>query len=202
MLESEGFYSTFIDPVLAKMRTRLADNVEKGKKVIDIACGTGAQVFELAPKSEFVVGVDLSDSMIKKAFQLKNKYKVENVDFKICDATNLSDFRNEQFDYATMSLALHQFQPEIHASILNEMKRISEKIIIVDYAVPLPKNIIGYGSKWAEFMAGIEHNRNFRKYYKIGGLNTILPNNNLKIIHSEFFAKDAFQLVVCKNLVN
>ena len=199
MVESGGFYSTFIDPVLVKMRKRIANKIEPGKKIIDIACGTGTQVFELASKSDFVVGIDLSDSMIKKAFQLKNKYKVENTDFKICDASDLSVFNNGQFDYATMSLALHQFPPEIHASILNEMKRVSDKIIIVDYTVPLPKNIVGYGSKWAEFMAGIEHNRNFRKYYKAGGLNAILPNNNLFILHSELFAKDSFQLIICTN---
>ena len=197
MVESGGFYSTFIDPVLAKMRTRLANNVEPGKKVIDIACGTGAQVFELVPKSDLVVGVDLSDSMIKKALQLKNRYKVENVEFKVCDATDLSDFGDGQFDYAIMSLALHQFSPKLYASIVSEMKRVSENIIIIDYAVPLPRNIVGYGSKWVEFMAGIEHNRNFRKYYKAGGLNSILPKHNLKITYSEYFAKDAFHLAVC-----
>ena len=197
MVESGGFYSTFVDPVLMKMRKRIADKVEPGKNIIDVACGTGAQVFELASKSEFVVGVDLSDSMINKAFQLKNKNKVENVDFKICNATDLSDFNKSQFDYATMSLALHQFPPELHSFIIDEMKRISQKIIIVDYAVPLPKNIVGYGSKWAEFMAGIEHNRNFKKFYAAGGLNSILPKNNLKITHSEHFAKGAFQLVIC-----
>ena len=197
MVESGGFYSTFVDPILVKMRKRIADNVESGKNIIDVACGTGAQVLELASKSEFVVGVDLSESMIKKAIQLKSKNRVENSDFRICNATDLSDFDNRQFDYATMSLALHQFHPEHHSTILNEMKRISDKIIIVDYTVPLPKNIFGFGSKWAEFMAGIEHNRNFKKYYNAGGLNTIVPQNNLKIIHSEFFAKDIFQLVVC-----
>lgn len=200
MVESGGFYSTFVDPVLVKMRKRVADNIEPGKKIIDVACGTGAQVFELASKSKSVVGVDLSESMIKKAFQIKNKNNVENSDFKIGDATNLSDFDNGQFDIATMSLALHQFSSELHSSILNEMKRISKKIIIVDYAVPLPRNIVGYGSKWAEFMAGFEHNRNFKKYYKAGGLNIILPQNNLTIIHSEFFAKGAFQLVICSSI--
>jgi len=197
MCESGGFYSTFVDPVLVNMRRRVSAIVEPGKSIIDVACGTGAQVFHLAPKSEFVVGVDLAESMINKAIQLKNKYKAENTEFKICDAADLKSFYNGQFDYATMSIALHQFSPELHTSILHEMKRISKKIIIVDYAVPLPKNIFGYGSKWAEFIAGIEHNRNFRKYYKAGGLNSILPQNKLEIIHSEFFAKEAFQLVIC-----
>ncbi|MBN2636234.1 MAG: class I SAM-dependent methyltransferase [Prolixibacteraceae bacterium] len=197
MVESGEFYNTFIDPVLTKMRKRVAQNVTPGLKIIDVACGTGAQVFELASKSESVMGVDLSESMIKKAFQLKYKNNVGNADFKVCDATNLSDFYNGQFDYAILSLALHQFSTELHSSILNEMKRIADKILIVDYAVPLPKNIAGYGSKIAEFIAGIDHNRNFKAYYNSGGLNSILPQNNLKITHSEHFAKGAFQLVVC-----
>lgn len=197
MVESGRFYSRFIDPVLAKMRKRVAENVKAGLKIIDVACGTGAQVFELASKSESVVGIDLSASMIKKAFQLKHKNKVENTDFKVGDATDLSDFDSGQFDYAIMSLAMHQFPPELYSSILNEMKRVSDKILIVDYAVPLPKNIVGYASKLAEFIAGIEHNHNFISYCNSGGLNSILPQNNLKIIYSEFFAQSAFKLDIC-----
>ena len=95
-----------------------------------------------------------------------------------------------------MSLALHQFPPEWYFLILGEMKRISKKIVIVDYSVPLPKNIVGYGSRWAEFMAGKEHHRNFRKYYRNGGLESILSENGIFTEKSVYFARDAFQLVI------
>jgi len=197
MIESGNFYSTFIDPILSPMRKRVALEISPGQKVIDIACGTGAQLFEIAKTSKQVIGIDLSESMIRYAEKTSKKLKLKNADFLIADATNLSFFMDNSFDVATLSLALHQFSPDLHSPILSEMKRLSRQIIIVDYAVPLPKNYAGVGSRVAEFLAGKEHNRNFKTYYKLGGLNTILPENNLTIQKSELFGKGAFQLVVC-----
>jgi len=196
MVESGGFYSTVVDPLLVGMRTKVSAYIPKNQRIIDIACGTGAQAFELAKRAKFVVGVDLSESMIKKAGQTKNRFQISNTEFKVCDATQLNSFSDKEFDIATMSLALHQFQPKLHAPILSEMKRIANRIIIVDYAVPLPKNLVGYASKWAEFMAGIEHNRNFKKFYRKGGLETILNENKITIDKSVIFARGAFQLIV------
>ena len=164
MVETGWFYGSFIDPILVPMRKRISEEVGPGENLIDVACGTGAQVFECASKTSEAVGVDLSESMINKATQIKNRKRIENVDFFVEDATNLSRFSDNQFEVATMSLALHQFIPDLHAPILNEMKRVAKKIIIVDYAVPLPSNYSGIGSKVAEFFAGVEHNKNFKKF--------------------------------------
>jgi len=197
MVESGMFYSTVIDPILAPIRKRIANEIEPNQKIIDIACGTGAQAFELAKISSKITGIDLSESMINYAKSSCLKKEVSNAEFIVCDAANLLMFAENDFDVAIMSLALHQFSPEIYSPILNEMKRVARKIIIVDYAVPLPKNYTGIGSRVAEFLAGKEHNKNFKQYCQHGGLNSILPNNNLQIDYSEKFGKDAFQLVVC-----
>ncbi len=199
MSESGPFYSTFIDPLLTTMRKRVALEIKSNEKVIDIACGTGAQVFALSKVAAKITGVDLSESMINFAKKASLKQKTNSVDFFICDATNLKSFKNNDFDIAIMSLALHQFSTELHSPILNEMKRVARKIIIVDYAVPLPKNYTGFGSRVAEFLAGKEHNQNFKSYYKLGGLNEILKSNNLKIEKSKLMGKGAFQMVVCKS---
>lgn len=201
MVESGGFYSTVVDPLLVGMRKKVSVYITRNQRIIDVACGTGAQVFELAKRAEFVIGVDLSESMINKANQTKTRLGIQNTDFKVCDATQLKSFGAMEFDVATMSLALHQFSPELYTSILSEMKRIANRIVIVDYAVPLPKNIVGYGSKLAEFMAGIEHNRNFRKFYRKGGLETILNENKITVDKSVLFAREAFQLIVSSKSV-
>lgn len=138
--------------------------------------------------------------MIKKANQNKNKFGIRNVSFKTCDATNLASFSDNEFDIATMSLALHQFSPSLYSFILKELKRISKKIIIVDYSIPLPKNILGYSSRWIEFMAGREHYRNFKKFYKNGGLENILKENGIIVAKSIYFARGAFQLVIGKTM--
>lgn len=196
MVESGTFYSTIIDPIIAPMRKRVSEEIIQGEKVIDIACGTGAQLFDIAGIASNVTGVDLSESMIRYANKTSKNKDIANARFFVCDATNLSMFKENVFDVAIMTLALHQFSSDLFSPILNEMKRIADKIIIVDYAVPLPRNYSGIGSRVAEFLAGKEHNRNFKQYYKLGGLDTILPQNDLNIIKSEYFGKGAFQLVV------
>jgi len=198
MVESGIFYGTVVDPLLKSLRKRVTLEVGKNQTILDIACGTGAQVFELSRFSAKVIGVDLSDSMINYARKTKKIKNVTNTDFFVCNATNLSSFEANSFNIAVMSLALHQFSPELHQPILAEMKRVAQKILIVDYAVPLPKNYTGIGSQVAEFMAGMEHNRNFRKYYKLGGLNKILTENGLEIQKSVYMAKGAFQMVIAE----
>lgn len=197
MAESGLFYSLFIDPLLKSMRKKVAGQIQDGETVIDIACGTGAQIFELANKTTRAVGVDLSESMIKVAKKEKQRRNVSTVEFVVADATNLSEFAENEFDVAIMSLALHQFTPELYTPILSEMKRISQRIVIVDYAVPLPKNLAGTGSKIIEFLAGKEHNRCFKEYYKAGGLNLILEENGLTIESTKCFGGGAFYLVDC-----
>ena len=196
MVESGIFYSTVIDPILKPMRKRTIPHILPSDTIIDIACGTGAQVFEMAQKAQKVLGVDLSESMINYAIKKRNKRNLNNVDFKIADATQLTEIKNKQFTVASMSLALHQFNPDLHAQILNEMKRVAEKIILVDYYIPLPQNFYGFGSKTAEFFAGKEHHSNFKKYSKLGGLIPILENNGIKIKHTKVFAYGIFQLVI------
>ena len=196
MVESGIFYSNIIDPLLAQLRKKVAQQIKPGERVIDIACGTGAQVFEIADSSASVTGVDLSESMVKFATKKAGKKNISNASFVVGDATDLSAFYAREFDVAILSMALHQFNTELQTPILNEIKQVAKRIIILDYAVPLPKNYVGVASKVAEFLAGINHNRNFKKYSQAGGLNRILPANGLEIQKSRLLGKGAFQLVV------
>lgn len=197
MVESGSFYNIVIDPILKPMRKLVTSEIHPGERVIDIACGTGAQIFDLCGIAVKVVGIDLSESMINYAQNSLKKRNIQNAEFFVCNATNFSQFEANSFNVAIMSLALHQFDPRVHSPILSEMKRVAKRIVIADYAVPLPKNYAGIGSRVAEFLAGKEHNNNFRQYNKHGGLNGILPVNGLKIEKSVLFGKGAFQLVVC-----
>ena len=198
MVESGIFYGTFVDPLLNGLRKRVLHEIKRGEKVIDIACGTGAQCFAMAAKAGKVTGVDLSESMIRFARNKKAKSLFSNLEFMVCDATNLVPFVANEFDVAILSLALHQFPPDLYKSILSEMKRVAQRIIVVDYAVPLPKNYAGFGSHIAEFMAGVEHHRNFKSYYKRGGINQILPDNGLTITKSMSIGNGAFQISTCR----
>jgi len=106
MVESGIFYGTFVDPLLARLRTRVTAEIRQGETVIDIACGTGAQVFDLYGIASKAVGIDLSESMIDFAKNASRKRNIPNAGFFVCDAANLSAFEAGSFDAAIMSLEL------------------------------------------------------------------------------------------------
>ncbi|MBC8174297.1 MAG: methyltransferase domain-containing protein [Candidatus Marinimicrobia bacterium] len=71
----------------------------KNLRILDIGCGTGRHSIELAKRGYSVTGVDLSDSLLKRAKEKAIEQKV-NVDFKKADARNLT-FK-EEFDLVIM----------------------------------------------------------------------------------------------------
>jgi demethylmenaquinone methyltransferase/2-methoxy-6-polyprenyl-1,4-benzoquinol methylase len=189
-----ALYNILIDTLLQKMRQRVSMHISYGSSVIDIACGTGAQVFQLAYKCRSITGIDISPPMIEYAEKKRIKNNLQNLSFKITDATDLSHFKDKEFDFSIMSLALHQFRSEDRILILKEAGRISEEILIADYSNPQPHDIYGLGIKIAERMAGKEHFTNFKSYLSSGGLTGISNETGLKTIHQEVFAKGVFVL--------
>lgn len=197
MSESGFLYGKFVDPVLEGMRTRAAHYIQPGQHVLDVACGTGAQLFAAAEKVGRATGIDHSMSMIQQAKKTAIAKDLNHIDFILHDVTERWPFNDKHFDVVILSLALHQFSPEHYSFILKEMSRVAEKMIFIDYSIPLPDNLYGAGSKIAEFLAGREHFKNFRQYKRKGGLNTILPRHKLYPREEELFAKKVFHLAVC-----
>lgn len=125
----------------SSLRDKVVDftSARSGSKILDVATGTGRQAFAFAEKGYDVIGIDLSEDMLKVAIK-KNTY--ENVTFEVADATNLP-FEDNSFDVSCVSFALHDMLLTIREKALKEMARVTKPkgiIVIVDYA--LPKNKI------------------------------------------------------------
>lgn len=122
---------------VSKVRLQVVDfiNAKQGSKILDIATGTGKQAFAFAKKGFDVVGIDLSDDMLRIANKM-NKYA--NVEFKVADATNIP-FDDNCFDVTCISLALHDMPLSVRKKVLEEMVRVTKStgiIAIIDYALP------------------------------------------------------------------
>jgi len=127
---------------ISRIRDKVVDftNAPDGSKILDIATGTGKQALAFAKKGYDVIGIDLSEDMLKVANK-KNKYK--NLRFEVADATNMP-FEDRHFDVSCVSFALHDVPLSIREKILKEVVRVTKPkgiIVIIDYA--LPKNKIG-----------------------------------------------------------
>jgi trans-aconitate 2-methyltransferase len=87
--------------------------LKSGESVLDIGCGDGkvSAQLALAALSGTVVGIDLSNDMIRLASGQFPKAKYPNLSFLCMDATNIRLF--ERFDVAFSNAALHWVKDHI-----------------------------------------------------------------------------------------
>jgi len=196
-------YETLVDPLLRDLRkfTPEFSHMKAGDKVIDVCCGTGAQVLEYGRHGIIATGIDSSQDMLKIATRNRMRQKAVNVSFQLADATNLP-FPDGYFDYATVSFGLHDKEKPIRYQIIFEMKRVVKQngaLILVDFQVPLPMNAWAVFARVIEFLAGRSHYRGFKDYLANGGLDDILKNHALR---EEYRAYLKSGLIAATKVVN
>jgi len=130
------FYDMIVFP-LKRLRRDVAKlaGVGPGSRVLDVATGTGAQALAFAETGAEVVGIDLSESMLRIA---RRKAHSRNVAFRVADASELP-FRNACFDVCCVSFGLHEMPVSVRQQALLDMARVTKengKLVIVDYALP------------------------------------------------------------------
>jgi len=177
-------YETLVDPLLKDLRKFTPEffGMKAGDKVIDVCCGTGAQVLEYGRHDIIAIGIDSSQDMLKIATRNRMRQKAVNVSFQLADATNLP-FPDGYFDYATVSFGLHDKEKPVRYQIISEMKRVVKQegaLILIDYQVPLPLNVWAVFARAIEFLAGGSHYQGFKDYLANGGLEDILKNHGLR----------------------
>jgi ubiquinone/menaquinone biosynthesis C-methylase UbiE len=110
------------------------------------------------------------------------RQKAVNVSFQLADATKLP-FLNGYFDYASISLGLHDKGKLTRYKIISEMKRVVKQngaLILIDFQVTLPKNVWGMSARVIEFLAGWSNYQSFKDYLANGGLEDIMKNHGLR----------------------
>ncbi len=156
--------------------------MQAGDKVIDVCCGTGAQVLEYGHRGIVATGIDINLIMLKIATRNRIRQKAANITFQLADATNLP-FPDGYFDYATISLGLHDKEKPMRYQIISEMKRVIKHdgaIILIDYQVPLPRNVWGMSVRAIEYFVGGSHYKSFKDYLAHGGIEDILKDHSLQ----------------------
>lgn len=99
-------------------RYALAQELVSGKRVLDIACGTGYGSNLLAQKAESVDGVDIDETVIMKAAV---RYKQKNLVFTKGSVEKIP-FDNSSFDVVVSFETLEHITE--HDSMMAEMKRV------------------------------------------------------------------------------
>jgi arsenite methyltransferase len=114
----------------------LCDNID----VLDVGCGTGFPLFELAnihgPGCRFT-GVDPWATAIERAREKQSVYGLTNIDFIVADATALP-FPDKSFDLIISNLGLNNFADS--QKVLDECARVSRQ----NARIALTTNLTGH----------------------------------------------------------
>ncbi len=130
------FYDLVVWPI-ARVRRRVVRMVgaDSSSRVLDVATGTGKQARAFAAVAREVIGIDISEPMLRVA---RHKNHRPNLSFHEADATDLP-FGSGEFDIACISFALHEMPQSVRARVLREIARVTRpggRIVAVDYALP------------------------------------------------------------------
>lgn len=176
-------YGTLVDPLLKDLRAFVTEfaGMNPNDRVLDVCCGTGVQVLEYGRRGIVATGIDISPAMLRMAERNGMKQNLDNVSFQLADAANLP-FTNNYFDYVSISFGLHDKVSSVRHRVVSEMKRVAKQhgvLILVDFQVPLPKNLWAMFAHSLEFVIDGSHYAGFKDYLSSGGLDGILEIHNL-----------------------
>ena len=197
-------YSKVIDPILRDVRLCTPEfaGMKAGDRVLDVCCGTGEQALHYARKGINATGIDLDPRMIEVAERNRRKRGLGNVSFQLADAQALP-FKDDSFDYASVSLALHEKERPARDRVISEMKRVVKAegtLVFIDLSVPLPRKAYACLVRAVEFMAGRDHFRCFRDYIEQGGLDVLLRSNRLHEEKRDYRMHGTVTIIKAKNV--
>ena len=167
---------------LREMAARMAAP-KRGMRVLDVGCGTGAQLAIFQEAGCEIYGIDLSQSMLSIA---RTKLSDQAV-LTTGDATRMP-FPDQAFDLVISSLFLHQLDAGVRSVALEEAKRVVHtdgRILLVDFHPGPVNSMKGKLTKIfissVEFLAGWEHYSNSRDFLSRGGILYLASNHHLKV---------------------
>lgn len=178
------WYDPIFERLLGGLRVLAAKVVppEEGLKVLDIGCGTGAQLALYQAGGSQVFGIDLELPMLLVA-----KHKLNHPASLVNGDVLAIPYPDHSFDLVIGSLFIHQLDPDLRVTVLREVMRVlapSGQILLIDFHSPDNRSLPGYlmhiFNSAIEFLAGWEHYSNSRNFLASGGIPSLAAEFGLK----------------------
>ncbi len=168
----------------------------KFRLVLDLGCGTGAQLAKLRELGISAVGLDASPAMLRTA-QHALHLETPSSAPPLVRGTLPLPFADDSFDAAILSLVVHE-SPAGSLPLLLEALRVARRLVILDWRMPernldLPGQLIAHA---IERLAGKDHYRRFRRFAAGGWLRGALADAGALILHEQPCAMGLMTLVL------
>ena len=171
-----------------------------GMAVLDVGCGTGAQL-ELYQRFDCALfGIDSSPSMLELA-----KARLEDrADLRLGNAVELP-YEAGLFELVISMLSLHEMDPQVRIGAVEEMKRVlkdSGRLLLIDHHPGPVQPVEGWITKAivlaAEAAAGRQHFSNYRQFMSIKGLPALAEPCSLSPLKMKVVGGGALILMLLK----
>ena len=188
----------FFSAALAHIRQDIAAYINhmSYQRIVDIGCGTGAQLALLYGPSRDLYGLDQSLNMIEQA----QKTLPETVELHHLDGRE-TPFSEKFFDCSILSLTLHDKHPaDIELLFANTIRMTKDTgaIIIVDLGTFTIAPMSALAGKiiipLIERRAGKRHYQNYTRWMRAGGLQSFLTRTGLRV---DIISTRLFQTLLC-----
>ena len=199
-------YDFLIEPFLVRIKLLTVNillkrfNKSPDARFLEVACGTGTLSHLLSKRGYNVFALDKSYNMIRHAHDKIDDSCSGSVTAIHGDASTMP-FYSASFDAVIIQLGLHEMKNNIRMDSGKEMIRVAKKnavFIVFDFTPTKKWSFSKFILLIIEFIAGLDHFRNGRKFIKDGGIVFFLENLNLEIIKNHNFFNGNICLVVAR----
>ena len=181
---------------------------QEGNKILDVACGSGELINQVAKRFNQLWGIDVDEKRIEKAEKETQKIGLKNVNFQVVDVNQGLPFKDEYFDIVTAVAALAYFF-DLHFAV-KEMKRILGKGGVLVIEVPnlayLLRRMSLFLGKQPWVSDGEGWDGGHLHYFTQGSLKKLLEDSGFKIVKttgSGIFAdlRNWYPSLLCGDLI-
>jgi ubiquinone/menaquinone biosynthesis C-methylase UbiE len=194
------FYDAMVAPFNKSLRgyaVKVA-RPEAGMKVLEVGCGTGANLALFAEAGCEITGVDLSPAMMDVA----RRKLGDRADLRLGDAADMP-FSDNSFDLVLSFLTLHEMPPASRTPVMNEIVRVAGadgKVLLVDFhpgPIHFPKGWFYKAVIYSlEFGAGWVHFQNHRDFLARNGLPKFIEDHSLSVAKEKILAGGNIQVAL------
>jgi len=179
-------YDPVLEPLLASARRRglRLHTPAPGALVLDVGCGTGAQLEMYRSLGCRLAGIDASPEMAAVAARKLGGAAV----IIVGDGARLP-FAGATVDLVLMSMMLHALPPATRAAVLEEAARVAGdrgRMLVLDYhtgrRAGAGSRATGLGIDLIERLAGGEHAASYREFMSSGGLPPLAARLGLRAV--------------------
>jgi ubiquinone/menaquinone biosynthesis C-methylase UbiE len=174
----------------------------EGSRLLDVGCGTGAQLGVYRLLKCHLFGIDTSPSMLARA----RKRLAGSAGLALADACS-APFPSAGFDLVVSMLMLHGMPLETRECALVEMKRLLKptgRVLLIDFHPGPYRPLQGWFSRavvvLVEMLAGAQHFANHRDFMRHGGLPALTAAGGLKLERQRILGGGVFAVQLSANV--